>query len=208
MHDWKICSTVLKTARFDHPHTAESLRDNFRSVAREYLIENKSLIAITDGGSNMIKCLELLNIMRMGCIAHSCNRLIVHDLMKNNLMGPFQKILLKMKKAQRRLCFKHVELKQRAETDRQNKLNLMLEELSYIYEASITGQQFVDDEDFLQMEQEFSDEVSRTNSDFYGLHSPNPIRWGCLNSTIKCFLSHQSKQHSFRFFLNDSLFSK
>lgn len=193
MKDWTICSTVLKTARFDHPHTANSLKDNFRSVANEYSIENKSLVAITDGGLNMIKCLELLNIERIGCVLHSCNRLIVHDLMKNDSMEPLQKILSKLKKAQRKLCFKHAELKKKAEKDRQDKLNLMLEELSTAHELSIAHDQFMENEDIIQLEKEFSEEVSHTDSNFYGLHSPNPIRWGCLNSTITCFLLHQSE---------------
>lgn len=193
MKDWTICSTVLKTARFDHPHTAASLSDNFRLVTNEYSLGNKSLVAITDGGSNMIRCLELLNIERIGCVLHSCNRLIVHDLMKNDLMKPFQNILSKLKKAQRKLCFKHAELKEKAEKDRQDKLSLMLEELTHAYESSITHEQFVENEDIIQMEQDFSEEISRTDSNFYGLHSQSPIRWGCLNSTISCFLKHQSE---------------
>lgn len=193
MSEWSMNSIILKTSRFDHPHTGQSLKDFLVLTVNEYSINEKYLIGISDGGSNVIKCLELLHIQRIGCMAHSCNRLIVHDLMNNEKMSPFRNILDKLKKGQRKLCFKYTELKQKAENDRQMKLLLMLEELCNMYEVSIKEEQFVDDADFLQLEMEFSNELEDTSNSFRGLYSSNPIRWSCLYNTIECHLKNQSK---------------
>lgn len=197
MDDWTMKSVILKTSRFDQPHNGQTLKEQFLSVTKEFKIDDKFLIGISDGGKNMIKCLELLNILRLGCFAHSCNRLIVHDLMKNSLMAPFDKILTKIKKSQRKLCFKHSVLKEKAETDRQSKLLLMLEDLCTAYEASVADNQHVDNEDVARLESEFSAELNRSESDFHGLYSSNLVRWGCLNYTIECHLKHQSKRFKF-----------
>lgn len=186
-------SIILKTSRFDHPHTGESLKECFESTVNEYSIGDKCLLGISDGGSNVIKCLELLHIQRIGCMAHSCNRLIVHDLMKNEKISVFIEILDKLKKSQRKLCFRYTELKKKAENDRQMKLLLMLEELCELYEISLKEEQFVDEADLLQLETEFSNELGDTNNNFRGLYSSNPIRWNCLYNTIECHLRHQSK---------------
>lgn len=196
MEDWSMKSVILKTSRLDHPHSAEALKDNFLLIAKEFKIDEKCLIAVTDNGSNMIKCLKLLKVFRLGCFAHSCNRLIVHDLMKNSFMAPFDNILTKIKKSQRKLCFKHGVLKEKAETDRQNKLLLMLEDLCTAYEASVAENQYIDDEDVTRLEDEFSAELNKSESDFHGLYSSNPVRWCCLNYTIECHLKHQSKKFS------------
>lgn len=193
MYEWSMKSIILKTSRFDHPHTGESLKNFFQSTVNEYSLHGKNLLGISDGGSNVIKCLELLHIQRLGCMAHSCNRLIVHDLMKNEKMSPFEEILDKLRKSQRKLTFKYTELKEKAENDQQTKLFLMLEELCNIYEISKKEEQFVDDVDFLQLELEFSNALEDTHNNFRGLHSSNPVRWNCLHNTIECHIRHQSK---------------
>lgn len=193
MHEWTMKSTILKTSHFDRPHTAESLKENFLSTVAEYSIDDKHLIGITDGGSNMIKCLEILNIKRIGCLAHSCNRLIVHDLLKNEKMKPFLEIFTKLKTSQRKLRFKYTELKQRAEEDRQSKLYSMIEQLSDLDRACELENRYLDDAVYHELEEEFSKELEKSNSNFYGLYSSSPVRWNCLYNTIECNLRHQGK---------------
>lgn len=196
-NDWTMKNVVLKTTRFDHPHTGESLKQHYLEVAKEFGIDGKMLIAVTDGGSNVVKCLELLNVQRIGCVAHSCNRLIVHDLMQNSLMSHLKPILSKLKSAQRKLSFKHQILKEKFDNDHQMKLLSMLDDLSIAYEATRCEVQYVDTENLEQMELEFAKELKNSDGDFHGLYSSNPIRWNSMNYTIRCHLNHQSKHSLF-----------
>lgn len=194
--DWEMKNTVLKTSRFDHPHNSETLKKSFESTLLEYNLVGKEVCAITDGGSNMIKCVQELEIERIGCVAHSTNRLIQHDLMANSSMADVNKIINKLKKTQRKLCFKYTELKQKCEDDRQLKLFEMMDTLSRLYELWQLDQQYVDAEQtefFESLEKDFEKEVEKNESNFRGLYSANPVRWGCIYNTIECHLEHQSK---------------
>lgn len=192
--DWIMKNVVLKTSRFDHRHTGESLKQNYLEVVKEFGIDDKRLIAVTDGGSNMIKCLKLLNVQRIGCVAHSCNRLIVHDLMQNSLMKDISPILDKLKIVQRKLSFKYPVLKMKNENDHQIKLLSMLNDLTIAYEAMKDETQYVDAEEFERMETEFAEELDKPQSDFNGIYSSSkPIRWNLLYYTICSHLKHHSK---------------
>lgn len=190
--DWSMKSTVLKTSRFDHPHNFQTLKANFESTMLEYGLTQKRVCAITDNGSNMIKCVRHLNIKRIPCLAHSTNRLIQHDLIANPLMKDVVRIVDKLRKSQRKLCFKYTELKATCEEDRQTKLNEMMNELSNAYEMDQMAQQYIDSDEMEDLENEFEKEIEQHESNFQGLYSSNPTRWGCLYNTIGCHLRNQS----------------
>lgn len=192
-------SIVLKTARFDHPHTAEVLKAAFEATVRENNLGDKHILGLTDGGANMIKCVKELKIKRSGCVAHSINRLIQHDLMSHPLMTEVVQIVNKLKKAQRKLCFKYTELKEKFEEDRQLKLNEMMAAITDAYELCTLDEQYVD-EDVEILEREFENELANNESNFRGLHSSNPIRWSCLQNTIDCHLNYQSEIYDSFFF--------
>lgn len=189
---WCMKSIVLKTGRFDHPHTAESLRTSFEATVRENNLSDKHIIGLTDGGANMIKCVRELGLKRLGCVAHSINRLIQHDLLSHPLMTQVVQIINKLKKAQRKLCFKYTELKEKFEGDRQLKLNEMMTAISDAYELCMLDEQYVD-ENVEILEKEFEEEVADNRRNFGGLYSSNPVRWSCLQNTITCHLNYQSK---------------
>lgn len=183
LQNWKMFNTVLKTARFDHPHTGGTLRDNFRLMIKEYNLEDKKIIPITDGGSNVKKCCELLNLQRFGCIAHSCNRLIQHDLLENKdpEIKPIKDVISKIRRTQRSLVYRFSEMKALHDKDKHDTLFLMLEEFNELETEWDCEEQFCD----------MLEETDRGNFD--GLKSMSRIRWTCIEKTIKCHLTHQSK---------------
>lgn len=175
-HDWIMKSTVLKTSMFEHPHTAERIRDNFESMMQEYKIAEKNIVCITDGGTNVKKCVELLNLKRFGCIAHSANRLIQHDLMKNDDVKPISDLIVKLRKIQKSLLYKYQEMKNIHEDDRQKQMYALLEE-------------FAETDDIFEAEYQFNSDVLG-NSSFSGLKSISNIRWNCILKVAKCHLEH------------------
>lgn len=182
-YDWCMESTVLKTMYFDRPHTGQALSENFQKVLKEFKIENKCISVVTDGGSNVILCSNLLNLHRFGCIAHSCNRLIQHDLLesKDPDIKKINEVIAKLRKTQRALMYRHSELHKMHENDKHMKLYQMLEE-------------FCETEGVWTSEEQFCQELQENNNDnFNGLTAISRVRWNCLLKTTRCHLNHQSE---------------
>lgn len=218
MHDWSIRTVVLKTAMLSKPHTGERLQENFEEMIREYDLSSKRITVVTDGGSNVVKACRLMNISRFGCIAHILHNVITRDLMKNTSMHTIVDLMAHIRQVQRKLTYKHAELKAIYEAERQQELWSLLEEFeengmitdihcSYsmfnichmcvknnIY--SVTEQLFDATDRF---ELGISDTVDNGDSidaflnqsnNFSGLISFNRIRWGCLLKTARSHLDN------------------
>lgn len=183
LKNWEMCSTVLKTACFNHPHTSKALKEFFESMIKEYGLANKKISISTDGAKNMIRCGTMLNLYRFGCIAHSLNRLIQHDLLdsKDPEIKPINYVISKIRKTQRSLIYRFNELKRLHDKDKNDLLLLMLDE-------------FNDLERTWDCEMQFCDLLNETeNENFDKLTSISRIRWTCLQKTMKCHLAHQRK---------------
>lgn len=123
-------------------HTAENIRDQFIATRKEYGLDGKKIVYVTDAAANMKKAVRLLGLKHVTCIAHATNLLIQKDLMKNPLMQPIRDILAKIRKTQKKLIYKHSELKNLSEADQQNKLLLLINEISDIEDAMNADFQF------------------------------------------------------------------
>lgn len=108
---WEIKTAVLKVTALQRPHTGERIRDNFQDTLNEFEIAHKKISVITDGGSNVKKSAELMNVNRAGCISHSIHLLISTDLMKHTSMEQIRNLTDKLRKIQRKMLFKYDELK-------------------------------------------------------------------------------------------------
>lgn len=188
---WKMRSTVLKTSYFPHPHRASDLVEDFKKMRKEFELEAKCLTAVTDGGSNVKKCTELLDILRLGCVAHSCNRLIQHDLLncEEIEINELKNVIAKMKKVQRALIYKFEQLKSIHERDQQIKIRLIIDELcelNDICEADDRYGEYID-----------SIDESTSSASFGGLKSKSSVRWCCTEKLSKCFLENQSEFNLF-----------
>lgn len=117
---WEIKTAVLKITALQRPHTGERIKDNFRETLVDFEIAHKKISVVTDGGSDVKKCAELMNLNRAGCISHKIHRLITADMSTDDSMRDIQNLLIKLRAVQRELLFKYDELKA-LDAERKNK---------------------------------------------------------------------------------------
>lgn len=109
--NWEIKTAVLKVAALQRPNTGRKLRDNFHETLNEFGIADKKISVVTDGGSNVKKCAELLGVRRSSCISHGIHQLITTDLLKHDSMEEIRNLIVKLKTIQRKMLYKFDELK-------------------------------------------------------------------------------------------------
>lgn len=72
--DWNLYSICLNCCYFDENHTAENIKNMVKSKLDEWGLSLKSIISCTtDNGANIVNAIELLNVSRIPCFAHSIN---------------------------------------------------------------------------------------------------------------------------------------
>lgn len=124
MHQWQINTFVLKTTAFGQSTTSENIKQHFEDTLEEFKLTEKNITVVTDGGSNMIKACRLLNLCRMGCIAHKIHLLIMKDLIRHPTMKLFfVQFLGKLRGIHYVLIFKYQELKLYDNEEKQKKFH-------------------------------------------------------------------------------------
>lgn len=189
--NWQLKHRVLKTGLSDGRHTAENIRNQFIEMKQEFGLMDKKIVCVTDSAANMKKAVRLLGLHHIPCIAHSVNLLVQKDLMMNAAMQPLRDILTKVRKIQKKLMYKHMELKNMNEQDQQKKLFLFIDEVSEIEEAINAEFQF--NSSTCDTEYDVDEQFPTSSSSFTGLKSLSLVRWCCIYKLIKCFLEHLSK---------------
>lgn len=101
---------TLKTEIFPHPHTATRLKDHIKDTLDQYKLENKTIIAVTDNGANIVKALSDAKVKRMPCSDHSLHLFLSSDVYKNKDLSALPVINLKMKTIVKALTYKCEEL--------------------------------------------------------------------------------------------------
>lgn len=217
MHDWSIRTVILKTAMLAKPHTAERLQKNFEEVIREYELSDKKLTAVTDGGSNVKKACELMKLSRSGCIAHILHNVITRDLMRNTSVQAIADLMAHLRQIQRKLTYRHAELKAIHDAERQQELWTLLNEFEdngtniksknikcrclcekknnsfaeQLFEAADRFELGVDDGE------NSTNTLLNSSNDFSGLKSFNRTRWGCILKTGRSHLDNFGELFSF-----------
>lgn len=120
---------VMKTSLMEERHTADNIRNDFNKMLKEYSMENKNIICVTDSAANMIAVCRLIRAHRLPCIAHKANTLIQNDLLENPSMKVIADLLTKMRAGQKALMYRYDKLRQIRELDNQNQLALLLNEI-------------------------------------------------------------------------------
>lgn len=128
MQDWTIQTAVLKTAMLSKPHTGERLREHFEEAIQEYELSEKKITVVTDGGSNIVKACRLMNIWRMGCIGHIVHNVVTRDLMESPAVQELIDFMAHIREIQRKLTYKHAELKTIHDTEKHKEVWAALEE--------------------------------------------------------------------------------
>lgn len=191
--DWALEHRVLKTSNMEGRHTASRIRDEFEAMANEFGISNKTIICVTDSAANMKKAVRLLNKKHFPCVAHKTNLLIQKDLMSHPDMQPLRNIMAKIRNIQKKFLYRHSQLKQIDEQDRQTKLFLLIDEISEIEKAVNAELQFGDGICDNESERAATSEDNFQREAFSGLKSMSNVRWSVIYKLAKSFLDHASE---------------
>ena len=77
--DYDMKSMTLKTVLFEGAHTGENIKEEMEKTAKEFGIQSRKIIYVTDNGSNIVRACRLAKVERLGCIAHGLHNLITVD---------------------------------------------------------------------------------------------------------------------------------
>ena len=111
--NFKLCAISLATEVFARPHTSLAVSEKISEILTTFDIKNRSFIAVTDGGKNLIAAMREGDIMRIDCVAHLLHRFIVHDVMQHpTLVDSIDPLIIKMKTIYRKLKYSTVKVQQ------------------------------------------------------------------------------------------------
>lgn len=189
---WVLKHRILKTSNIEGRHTAERIRDEFENMTKEFEISDKHIVCVTDKAANMKKAVRLLNRKHFPCIGHKVNLVIRKDLMGAPDMQPLRDIVSKIRKIQKKLLYRHSQLKEIDDNDKQTKLLLLIEQMSETEQAINAEVQFGNQaNDELWDDESFDKEIQQNA--FSGLKSMSNVRWSVVYKLIKSFMDHSSE---------------
>ncbi|XDV25966.1 hypothetical protein PO909_029788 [Leuciscus waleckii] len=71
--DWTLVSHVLQTRAVHTSHTASNIAALLNEALNEWGITEKEPALVTDNAANMVRAAELMNVLHVGCHAHTLN---------------------------------------------------------------------------------------------------------------------------------------
>lgn len=71
--EWCLVSHVLETTEVLTSHTAANLADMLSRTIEEWGLSSKTPAVVTDNAANMVRAVEILQLMHVGCFAHTLN---------------------------------------------------------------------------------------------------------------------------------------
>lgn len=178
----------------EQSHSAQNICDDFKRVVKEYQLEEKNIICITDSAANMMAACRLIGNHRLPCIAHKSNTLIQKDMMTNPCLKEIPALLTKMRAGQKKLLHKFEELRTMREADNQKQLALLLHEISELDDVVNTEEQYVSEEDSTILNTICT--LERNHNAFNGLKTFSNIRFGCLYKISKSYKENSSTHFS------------
>lgn len=205
--DFRMQSMVLRTVVFTQTHTGENIAKELKEILKQFGLDNRNVIYITDQGSNIVKACRVVGSERFGCAAHGLHNLIsVEGVAK----GPdVQNIICKAKSIIKTFSFKTSLLEKEA-ADMVNEqivadLELLLEQMDEDHQISISSCDSDNEDD---IGEQLLDHDGSNSSSFSTMRaaaaagSPHqqyttslkkdcPTRWNCLLSMLESLLINQ-----------------
>jgi hypothetical protein len=96
---------VLRTLVFAERHTGDNIAKELKEIRAQFSLDEKTVIYITDQGSNVVKACKIAGSERFGCVAHGLHNLIAVEGISK---GPdIQTIMCKVKDIIKTFTFKN-----------------------------------------------------------------------------------------------------
>lgn len=201
--DFSMLSMVLRTEVFTESHTGENIKKALKKILRQFGLETKTVVYITDQGANVVKACKIIGSERFGCAAHGLHNLIAVEGVQK---GPdVQEIICKAKDIIKTFTFKSSLLEGEAE-DMVNEQKLAdLEGLLQEMEVDEQISSFDDCNDDFDGGNEIVtlSEGASTSSDAAGGAAPVrqqflttlkkdcPTRWNCVLAMLESLVINQ-----------------
>lgn len=172
--EFKLGVVTLKTEFFPHPHTAQNIQKKILSTLEEFSLSEKKILAVTDNGSNIVSGLQIAGIKRISCMAHNIHLFITKDIFANPDFNVLVIIVDKLKHIYKALTYKHEEMVQYAQINKQMQFMSLIENAIDIDELNNFDDQY-----------HLNDENNHTS-----LKNSNATRWNSLLTMVKSFVKN------------------
>jgi len=74
--DYTLRSCVLECVKFSEQHTADNLANELLRVTREWKVENKVVVVVTDNAANIVSAVKKAGFKHLPCFAHTLNLVV------------------------------------------------------------------------------------------------------------------------------------
>jgi hypothetical protein len=197
LSNFRMQSMVLCTSVFTAAHTGDNIAAQLKKILIQFGLEDKTLIYITDQGSNIVKACRIAGWERFGCSAHGLHNLIAVDGVAKGL--DVHKIIGKVKDIIKTFTFKTSLLEKEAAEMADQKivadLERIVEEMDQDNEFSMTsGEDDAEDPDngtepFCSV----SNPAVGPSAQHYmtTLKKDCPTRWNCLLAMLDSVVINQ-----------------
>lgn len=172
-------------------HTAQNLCDEFHQVLKEYQLEKKKIVCITDSAANMVAACRLIGCPRVPCVAHKSNLLVQKDMMTHPDLKPIPALIAKIREGQKKLMYRFDDLRQLRDKDNQNQMALFLNEICELDEMVDAENQYRSGDDDTDISN-FIRDLDHGRNEFSGLKVLNNIRWGCVFKLASSYKKNSS----------------
>lgn len=174
---------TLKTEIFPHPHTGLKIGNNILSTLKEFGLNDRKVIAVSDNGANVVAGIRNAKIHRLPCSAHNLHLFISKDCLKSDNFSAITILVPKLKTIFKAVMYKHDELNKIFEKKQQyNMLKLIksaTEICEMLTEEELTSPEF-DVENYCDLPE------IRFES-YKSLKNCNATRWGSMLVMIRSF---------------------
>lgn len=176
--NFQIRNITLKTEHFAHPHTGKQVAKKIDETLMYFNLINKNIKAVTDSGSNIISALNIKNIERFSCLAHTLHRFLMHDILHNESFKDISVIILKLKDIYRSVTFKTEEIQKMQELKQNEDVYINIQN---IYNSLNL------DENFITGEMEDHLAAAMKTANMPTIKNSVPTRWNSLLEMVKSF---------------------
>lgn len=174
----------------ENSHTSQNICDDFWCVLKEYGLENKKIVCVTDSAANMVAACRLIGNHRVPCIAHKTNSLIQKDMLHHPSVKEIPALLAKIREGQKKLIYRFDELRQLKDKDNQNQMSLFLNEISELEEIVDAEGQYSSEDD--TNTSNFIRNLDHGRNEFSGLKTFSNIRFGCVFKLSSSYKNNSS----------------
>lgn len=178
---------TLKTEIFPHPHTGLKISKNILSTLKEFGLENRKVIAVSDNGANVIAGIRMAKIHRLPSAAHNLYLFISKECLKADNFSAITILISKLKTVFKAvIMYRHDELSKIFEQEQQCDL------LKLLKSATETFEMLSDEE---KTSPEFDSETELELPDmkfdrYKSLKNANATLWGSLLMMVCSFVEN------------------